>query len=208
MDSDTMAFNYPKEDYVKVKADFAEINWKEELEKKDVEEAWNQFKTTFNKSVQDHISLRKKKDKKPPWLKAGVKKSIRKKHHLFQRYRNTQQYKDYAEYRRQSNATKKKVRKVQADYEKSLGSSKEFKNKPKAFYGYVRAKQKVKTGVSQLAIEDSCLTNADKETADVLNSFFQSVFTVEPDGETPTLYRHTETKPDVDDGQRSLLWKM
>ena len=181
---------------MKVKADFAEINWKEELEKKDVEEVWNQFKTTFNKSVEDHIPLRMKAAKKPPWLKAGVKKSIRKKHHLFQRYRNTQQYKDYAEYRRQSNATKKKVRKAQADYERRI--MKEFKNKPKAFYGYVRAKQKVKTGVSQLAKEDGNLTNTDKETADVLNRFFQSVFTVEPDGETPTLPR---CKLDVDDIQ-------
>ena len=151
---------------------------------------------TFNKSVEDHIPLRKKAAKKPPWLKAGVKKSIRKKHHLFQRYRNTQQYKDYAEYRRQSNATKKKVRKAQADYERRI--MKEFKNKPKAFYGYVRAKQKVKTGVSQLAKEDGDLTNTDKETADVLNSFFQSVFTVEPDGETPSLPRR---KLDVDDIQ-------
>ena len=29
MDKDTMAFNYPKGDYVKLKADFEEINWKE-----------------------------------------------------------------------------------------------------------------------------------------------------------------------------------
>ena len=64
--------------------------------------------------------------------------------------------------------------------------------------GYVRAKQKVKTGVWQLAKEDGDLTNTDKETADVLNSFFQSVFTVEPDGETPTLPRR---KLDVDDIQ-------
>ena len=31
------------------------------------------------------------------------------------------------------------------------------------------------------------LTNTDKETADVLNTFFQSVFTQKPDGEPPTL---------------------
>ena len=195
MDNDTMAFNSPKGDYVKVKADFEEINWKEELEEKDAEEAWNQFKTTFNKSVEDHIPPRKAAAKKSPWLKAGVKKLIRKKHHLFQTYRNTKQYKDYAAYRRQSNATKKKVlRKVQADYKRRI--MKKFKNKAKAFYGNVRAKQKVKTRVLQLAKEDGDLTNTDKETADVLNSFFQSVFTVEPDGETPTLPRR---KPDVDD---------
>ena len=39
---------------------------------------------------------------------------------------------------------KKIVRKAQADYEKKLMQG--FKTKPKAFYGYVRAKQKVKVG--------------------------------------------------------------
>ena len=57
MDSYTTVFNYPKGDCVKVKADFAEINWKEELEK-NVEEARNQFKTIFNNSVENHHSGR------------------------------------------------------------------------------------------------------------------------------------------------------
>ena len=195
IDNDTMSFNYPKGDYEKVKAAFKKVNYKE-FEKKNVEEAWNQFKDEFNKAVENHVPLRKKKAKKPPWLKAGVKKSIKKKHHLFQRYRRTQQYTDYAEYRKQSNLTKKKVRKAQAEHERRI--MKAFKNKPKAFYGYVRAKQKVKTGVSQLETEEGELTNTDKETANILNNFFKSVFTKEPEGETPTLPRR---KPDVEEIQ-------
>ena len=52
-------------------------------------------------------------------------------------------YNDYLIYKKQSNKTKKLVRKAQADFEKKL--MKNFKGKPKAFYGYVRSKQKVKT---------------------------------------------------------------
>ena len=101
IDNDKMSFNYPKGDYEKVKAAFRKVNWDTEFEKKNVEEAWNQFKDEFNKAVENHVPLRKKKAKKPPWLKAGVKKSIKKKHHLFQRYRRTQQYTDYDKYRKQ-----------------------------------------------------------------------------------------------------------
>ncbi|XP_072023433.1 uncharacterized protein [Amphiura filiformis] len=64
---------------------------------------------------------------------------------------------------------------------------KNFKKKPKAFYSYVRAKQKVKAGVSQLEDEKGELTKTDQETANVLNNFFKSVFTNEPDGDVPTL---------------------
>ena len=57
---------------------------------------------------------------------------------------------------------------MQADYEKQL---KEFlKTKPN-----VRGKQKVKVGVTQLEKEDGSRTDSDKETADVLSEFFQSV---------------------------------
>ena len=72
----------------------------------------------------------------------------------------------------------------------------DFKKKPKAFYSYVRAKQKVKTGVSQLKNDQGDLTKTDKETADVLNNFFQSVFTQEPDGEPPTL---ADRKADIEE---------
>ena len=49
-------------------------------------------------------------------------------------------------YTKQRDKTKKLIRQAQANYEKRL--MKEFKNKPKAFYSYVRSKQNVKVGVS------------------------------------------------------------
>ena len=107
-------------------------------------DAWEEFKATYEKAVEENIPLKPKKKNKPPWLKSSVKKSIKKKYQLFKRYRRTDQYNDYLKYKDQSNKTKKIVRKAQADYEKKLMQG--FKTKPKAFYGYVRAKQKVKVG--------------------------------------------------------------
>ena len=71
---------------------------------------------------------------------------------------------------------------------------KEFKNKPKAFYGYVGQNQKVKVGVQQLKKEDGSLTDTDEEAAEVLSNFFQSVFTKEPDGEVPELQQVIDCK--------------
>jgi len=44
---------------------------------------------------------------------------------------------------------------------------------PKALYGYIRDKNKVKTSI------DGSLTDGDNEVAETLNHFFQSVFTKE-----------------------------
>ena len=52
IDTDAMSFIYPKEDYEKVKAVFKKVNWDKEFKKKNVEEAWNQFKDGFNKAVE------------------------------------------------------------------------------------------------------------------------------------------------------------
>ena len=42
-------------------------------------------------------------------MKGGVKKSVKKKHHLYMKYRQTMRYKDYPEYAKQGNITKKAV---------------------------------------------------------------------------------------------------
>ena len=64
---------------------------------------------------------------------------------------------------------------------------KEFKQKPKQLCNYVRAKQKVKVGISRLEKENGEMTTMDEEAANVLNGFFDSVFTIEPEGEVPEL---------------------
>ena len=119
-------------------------------------------------------------------MKAYVKKAVKKKHNLYMKYRRTQRYKDYREYAEQRNKTKKVVEKAQADYEGKL--MREFKNKPKQLFNYVRSKQKVKVGVSRLARDDGEPTETDEEAANVLNKFFESVFTQEPAGDVPVLH--------------------
>ena len=193
---DNTTKDYNKGNYNAIKEHFRDINWNTRLDKLNCQQAWNVFKEEYNQTVEANIPEKKKKKKKPPWLKAGVKKAIRKKYELFQKYRKTKMYKDYEEYRRQSNKTKKAVRCAQAEHEKKL--MKEFKKKPKAFYSYVRSKQKVKVGISQLEKEDGSLTQDDTEAANVLNDFFKSVFTREPDGDVPTLQPRRDDMEEVD----------
>ena len=69
------------------------------------------------------------------------------------------------------------IRSAKAKYDESL--MQKFKSNPKALCGYVRSKSKVRSRVGRLEKNDGTLTVSNKETVEVLNLFFKSVFTVE-----------------------------
>ena len=56
---------------------------------------------------------------------------------------------------------------------------------PKAFYSCVKSKQKIKASIPHLKINGNSTTSNNLETAEVLNSFFQSTFTHENTDEIP-----------------------
>ena len=63
------------------------------------------------------------------------------------------------------------------EYEKGLGClASQIKRDNKQFWKYVRSKTKTVTKVNRLKVPDGTLTTNDRETANVLNEFFASVF--------------------------------
>jgi len=51
-----------------------------------------------------------------------------------------------------------------------------FKSNSKMLYSYVRSKSKVRSKIGQLEKSDGTLTANDKDTVEVLNSFFLNLF--------------------------------
>ena len=88
--------NYNKGDYNAMKSQFANTDWKGKIDDLSCNAAWEVFQTEYKQAVDKHVPLKKiKTNKKPLWMKAGVKKSVKKKHHLYMKYRQTMRYKDY-----------------------------------------------------------------------------------------------------------------
>ena len=54
-----------------------------------------------------------------------------------------------------------------------------IKEDPKSFYAYVRSKQKVREGIGPLTTVTGILSVSDNEKCNILNDYFQSVFTIE-----------------------------
>jgi len=52
-----------------------------------------------------------------------------------------------------------------------------LQSNPKAFYSYVKSKQKIRSCNSPLEKADTSLTSDDQDVAETLNTFFESTFT-------------------------------
>ena len=78
---------------------------------------------------------------------------------------------DFHIYAKQRNLVKSKIRFAQCSYEEHLIYK--FTPNPKAFYSYVKSKQKIKTSIPHLNISDNSTTSNNMEIAEVLNSFFR-----------------------------------
>ena len=90
----------------------------------------------------------------------------------------------YREYVKERNRVTSEIRKAKKEFEKKIVE--ETTTNPKAFYRYANSKLRVKPGVCKLKKPDGSLTKSDKETVDVLNSFFQAVFVKEEEeGDLP-----------------------
>ncbi len=99
--------------------------------------------------------------------------------HAMKRNNNNMTRNHYAKLK---NQTEWEVRKAVRLYEKKIAD--ESKQNPKAFYNYVKSKVKVKHGVPDLEMNDQVATT-DSEKAEMLNTFYTSVFTHEDTYQVP-----------------------
>ena len=86
-------------------------------------------------------------------------------------------------YKASRNKITSEFRLAMYEYEKGLAS--QIKGDNKQFWKFVRSKTKTVTKVNRLKVPDGTLTTNDRETANVLNEFFASVFEKEGDGDLP-----------------------
>ena len=85
--------DYEKADFASIRKKLSEINWVEQLAKLDTEKSWLLFKETFNKTIDESIPKKKRRNNsKPLWMKRNVMRIIRKKKRLWTWYCSTKEY--------------------------------------------------------------------------------------------------------------------
>ena len=101
---------------------------------------------------------------------------IRKKRRLWKEYRKSKDHAQYLAYKKVEKTVKDSVRKAKRKFEQKL--AKEAKKNPKSFWSYLKSKTANRQSVGPLKDGGTLITEDDKQ-AEVLNTFFTSVFTEE-----------------------------
>ena len=102
--------------------------------------------------------------------KRNKKQKLINKEKLFRFYHRTNTLIDLDRYKLVRNQVNSAIRSNKVSETQAELSS--FKKKTKAFYGYVRSKQKVHSHVAKLRKKDTTLIGSDEEAANELSSFF------------------------------------
>ena len=114
-----------------------------------------------NNIYMNHKAIRVKKQKRTLWLQ----------------YMRTRDMFDYARFRRARNKLRTLTLSLWANFESHLVTN--LRTSAKGFWRYAGTRLRTKTRVEDLKAEDGTMVREDNDKANLLNHFFQSVFTVE-----------------------------
>ena len=173
--SDKDKYIYDKADYDAMRTDLLQSNWEYEYSGKP---KWK-VRGTFpvSKSIQEAIRNKHKQHRQWMARKGWVEADL-----------------VHLTYTKASNKVKSMIRKAKSMFEKGIGEK--CQSNPKLFWGHVRSRLKTKSGVAPLLKDVKDKNSAqfdDVEKTNILQDQFSSVFTREPDGETPSLNKRTDT---------------
>ena len=192
--TNTTKYALDKGNYVLMREALADENWDELMEHLNVEESWNLLHSKLTE-LKDNL-IPKKQTRSNLGRKNTVPKvvldKIRNKHKAYNYYKRYKTKANYDAYARARNQVKWAIRKYNRDIE--LEIAKNIKSDPKRFYAYVSTKLKPKDKIANLTKPDNTLTESNHEKAEVLNSFFASVFTKENVSNIPTFNTRTPAK--------------
>ncbi len=151
-----------------------------------MEGTWYEIKKQYDAMVDKFVPMREiKRKKKLPFMSKATKKLINKRERLFKIYKLTKRDVDYNKYKEVRNEVNSAVRKDKKEDMKKKCDL--FKNSKKAFFGYIRSKQKVSTKMLQLKKTDNKdeFTKGEEEAAEELAKFLKSVYVNEDTSNIP-----------------------
>ena len=182
---------YDKADYLSMWAKLNDIDWSSEFSVKSVEESWTFFRAKLLDVFERYTPKRKQhvRQKAQPWIDSKTLKLIKEKHKQFRKWREMSSSKNCNKYSileveeqrlrytRASNQSRWYCRKAVSEYEKYIASG--VKKNAKGFWSYVKSKTTTRESVASLNTPEGSKTDSDQEKAEILQTFFSSVFTRE-----------------------------
>ena len=201
-------YNYKTGDYLGISNYLKEINWWEIFRDKNIQECYDLFLKEYRRGCElflNKIVPKKKVNTRPRWLNKELKSMLRVKHGLWMKYLNSGRRSLilYEEYKLQSKIIKSNKNK--AIYKLEIDLIKSAKNNPKKLYSYIKSCQQVDGSIKSLKNYNGCIVTEKYEMAELLNNYFQSVFTKENNTNVPNFQTKTKKFLNVDPGEMFKL---
>ena len=180
-------FNLKKGNYEDMRKFMKDVNWQAELQGCiDVDSCWDKIEGKIQKAYTMFIPKMKtntnkvKRNFTAPDSLLSLLSLKRKAFKLYKTYKTASNYEAYVVLRNKVNTEVKEAKKL-----KEIRIAKDAKTNPKSLFRYISAKTKPRETIPDLKKKDGGYTSGDKQKAEVLNSFFGSVFTKENNGDLP-----------------------
>ena len=172
--------NFFKGNYTGLSGELAHIDWLQLLTGVDLSASWEILTEKLSNLIETYIPVSKVSSgtgKKTPHITQNCHNAIRKKHSKWEKYLHCKTNQNYEIYKDARNRVITEMRRSKYDYEKNLATK--IKTDSKLFWSYVRSKLKTKGKLGQLETENGTITNDSRKKAEVLNTYFASVFEIE-----------------------------
>ena len=155
-----------------------------------VDNNWTLFKSFILDLLHKHVPQKTCKSHKDlPWINTSIKREIRHRKHLYNRAKQSNLSTDWGAYRESRNKVTSMLDQAHSMYQSCLFDE-SFSGNRKQFWKYVRSLRKESFGIPTL-LHNNKEFNTSEDKANVLNTYFQSVFTDEDLSNIPTLGTNT-----------------
>jgi ribonucleases P/MRP protein subunit RPP40 len=176
-------YDYFQANYEEIRKQVSSINWETVIQGQSIEEDWNRFKEKLNEVIEKWIPKKVKKRSKCKWANKYTTRCRREVIKSWKRYKKLGTNEAYEHYQTRNKESRRANKLAQVKFEERVSAN--IKRDCKSFFNYVRSRQVTKVQVGPVTSEDGQTILDDKDTADLLNKYFSSVFTKESSENIP-----------------------
>ena len=196
---------YYKGNFNNIREKVRNISWVEDFENKSTEECIKHYIENINQIVEENIPLRQHKDFNEPWMNDNRMRLWRKKQNTWARVQRMGCRRNWRKYKAARDTLRKSMRKARRLYEKNI-SAKARHNK-RAFFKYVNSRLTVRPEITAMKNSDGQLVEEDKEIAEAIIEYFNTVYTSHRGEEMPEMEMMTNQKLEKIDITTELVEK-
>ena len=174
--------DFRRADFDKLRTILENTDWSEIYGIQDVKQAWNIFIDILRNAIAECVPMRDRRpadNSKPKWWNIDIRNILLAKKRAYKRYKSTHSQADTLEYTRNHRETKRLIKISKQLHELHIACN--CKENPKEFFRYIREKKTIRSTIGPLLSAEGEIVIDERETADILNDYFGSVFTVEED---------------------------